>query len=615
MEDYACSTRTSIFMKEELLDVYQRYDLNKYAFTPIDDRSEGRVYWKRPNLFKYDVERYYRSQTWGDTVFAPVREMAASLTGPFVFDSLAVVSPLCDSCHAYYNFELLSIVTLDEIRRCFEIGIIPKTNDRNLVSGTIRIEEMNYSVMDMKFSFARRSKILVPLRYEFDIKYILLEDKYNLCYEMVMKNVLVIPKLARIDVVQKIEFWDYAISRGLPDSLFEGRKIDIGNAKGQQSDEPFTLASLSQQMEAQTSNRYKYSNRMIAFAGLWDTFTLNRVEGLRTSLKLKTEGGFSSYWRTGVEAAYGWLNERFGWRLDFGRYVPFGRGISFGAALYGGIQPIDPTVNSSFINSFIFLFSKTDHLDYVDRSGGHLFSQVHFNDNLRMGLKLAFHRDAAVGVIDEERYRVNPEVEEGDFTTVELYALWHSRPPHLPLSRWSLTNQWIVSPSRMNSSGNGFLRFYTWIQRYQTLPWRTALEADISCGLSMGDLPLQHRFVTIHDRYRIEKDKAYTNWYGEGAVACGFSFFFGGQLFEKLFLATGLRLLTVYKLRFMFFSDVIRFYDTIQGSIATNFWSRDAWQTDWGFGLEGMNGLLRIEFANRYIGLRISPNFIPNIFE
>jgi hypothetical protein len=37
VEDYACSTRTAAFMKNELLDIYERYDVNKYAFTLVDD--------------------------------------------------------------------------------------------------------------------------------------------------------------------------------------------------------------------------------------------------------------------------------------------------------------------------------------------------------------------------------------------------------------------------------------------------------------------------------------------------------------------------------------------------------------------------------------------------
>jgi hypothetical protein len=401
----------------------------------------------------------------------------------------------------------------------------------------------------------------------------------------------------------------------LPDALFEGRPLDIRDAKGHLSDEPFTLASLSQQMEGLASNRFKFSNRFVIFTDLWETFTLNRVEGIRTSIRLKTEGGFSPYWRLGVESGYGWRNERFGYRIDLGHYVPFGKGFSFGAATYSGIQAIDPTVNSSFINSLVFLFSRTDHLDYVDRTGGHLFTQVHFNDNLRMGLKLALHQDKSVDVLDDERYRPNPGVEEGRFATAEYYALWNSRPPHLPLSRWSLSSQWIVSPAPLNSGDNGFLRFYTWIQRYQTLPLKTALEADVSVGLSRGEIPLQYQFVTIHDRYRIEKDEHYANWYGEGAASFGVSFFFGEQLFERLFLATRLRFLTIYRFRFMVFADFIRFYETLPDAINRDTFLKGTWQKDRGFGLEGMNGLLRIEFSNRYIGLRIRPDFIPDLFK
>ena len=97
-------------------------------------------------------------------------------------------------------------------------------------------------------------------------------------------------------------------------------------------------------------------------------------------------------------------------------------------------------------------------------------------------------------------------------------------------------------------------------------------------------------------------------------MACGISFFLGEQLIEKLFLAVKLRFLTIYRLRFFFFADLIRFYDNLPDVLAKDTLFKGSWTTDKGFGLEGMNGLFRIEFSNRYIGLRIRPDFIPDIF-
>ncbi|MFH1940809.1 MAG: DUF5686 family protein [bacterium] len=614
MEDYSCSTRTSTFVVEELLDIYQRYDIEKFAFTPVDDWATGVIYWKKPDKFVYDVDEYFRSQTWGDTIFAPVKAMSATVNGPFVFDSLKVVSPLCDSCFAYYDFDLLSVVTVDEYKKCYEIGIHPKKKDRALVSGTIRIEDQHFSVVDMKISFSRKSKSWFPMRSECDIRFFLWEERYNLCYQMVIKHELVIPKMVKLNILQKVDFWDFTINTGIPDAFFGKKTIDIRDAKSYLSDKPFSLASFSQQMQGQASERYKYSGRFAVWTGVWDAFTLNRVEGLQTTVGFKTEGAFSKYWRTGLKLWYGWSNQKLGYQVDFGHYIPYGKGLSYGAAVYDGIYPVDPKVISRFSNSLGFLFSKNDHFDYFHKKGVSFFSQYLLNDNWRFGVKASNERNASVGVINT-KYRPNPEIEEGRFTTFDLYSLWDSKPVYLPTSRWSLSNQILFSIDRLNSNRRGFVRFYSWLRRYQVLPLRLAFEADMSAGLSRGHLPLQHRFTSIHDRYRFDKDEDYTNWYGEGAVACGVSFFFGEQLFEKFFLATRLRFLTVYRLRFMVFADLIRFYDTLPDAMNKDTFLKGKWETDKGFGLEGLNGLLRIEFSNRYIGLRIRPDFIPDLFK
>ncbi|MFC1502538.1 DUF5686 family protein, partial [bacterium] len=364
MEDYACSTRTSTFMKQELLDVIQRYDINTFAFTPVDDWAEGAVFWKKPDKFKYRVDAYYRSQTWGDTVFAPVKIMSSSLNGPFIFEKFNLVSPLSDSCFMYYDYQLLSVVTIDYIKKCYEIAVIPKKKNPSLVSGVIRIEDQHFSVMDMTISFSRKTKMLIPLHYECEIKFLQWQERYNLCYQMVIHYELILPKLSRVTMLQKVDYWDFAVNTGLQDTLFDKKKLDYREAEAHLSDRPFSLTSLSQQMESQASREYKFSGRFASLTSIWDILTLNRVEGIKTSLGIRTEGRFHRYWRLGLNIGYGWSDKRTGARFDFGHYTPRGTGFSFGAAWYDGVASLDQTIMTKFANSFSFLVSSNDYLDY-----------------------------------------------------------------------------------------------------------------------------------------------------------------------------------------------------------------------------------------------------------
>ncbi len=613
VEDYACSTRTAAFMKNELLDIYERYDVNKYAFTLVDDWAKGLVFYKQPDKFKYYVNHYYRSQTWGDSVFAPIEFMSSSIHGPFWFEKFKLISPLGDSCFAHYKYRLMSIVTLDD-RKYYEIGIIPKTDDLNLVSGSIRIDSNKFAVVDMKISFRQKSKIRFLKEYQCELKYFEWLGQYHLCHEILISMYIKIPKMVQSNMVLKANFSDFVVNTGLPDTLFDDKEIDLRSAKGLLNTQQFSLAKIAQDIDERSVQQYKYSGRYISGTGMEHFIRVNRVEETYIGFGMKTEGEFSKYWRAAVHAGYGRGNKKFNYHFDFGHYNPASNGFSYGLSLFDKLSPVDLSVISPLWNSIEFILGGNDFHDYYCKTGGNIFLQCNVTTNVTSGLRISIEQHRIAETYKPGKYRHNPEIEPGRFVCFELFTNWENAAPHLPLSRWAITSQILSAVPQLNENDRGFFRTYVGVQRFQLLPFGCSLEADLNCGFGLGHLPLQYKFNSIHDRYRFSKDADYENWYGEGALSSGVSFFFGRSWIDKILIATRLRLLTLYKIQFMVFGDVIKFYDELPASMTYQNMFRFGWKTDHGFGLSLMDNLIQFEFSNRYIGLRIRPNFIQKNF-
>ena len=485
-------------------------------FSILESYSKG--YFEKPD--KYFNEIIQKRQTAN---IPPQANFVAFGTNINLYDDMITITgeevstPFHPDAHDFYDFVLKGIIDEDN-DSIAQIQVIPKSNQRRLLSGMISIDVKTKAPLFADLQPNRAVKLPFDASFliqqsfqEFDSKFTLpvsLKINSSLSAEILF---IIAP---RIDLAIETIAYDYVINPTLPSETFEKRRVEI-NEKANifdtvfweekavlplKSEEKQAYEQIQKSLEDPDSLATSALNSLLGdvskffqklqqrpFTGFENMFRYNRVHGLYTGIGLQFTQPFNA--ETGVQAGYGWADNHLYAEAFHRQYLNNTQKYFLELSAYRKLARRDNpyVVGVNGINT-LSLFFRNDYGDYFYNDGTELAFEYGWGQ-LRFLRREEFIRPSAIRVSIRREFHASAQTNsDGKYTILNA----EYRQNFTPMRRISTAGfiitgqhalQGISKHSYSQATFQSFLRF-------TTLPlWR--MDMRISSGWSWGDIPPQ----------------------------------------------------------------------------------------------------------------------------
>jgi hypothetical protein len=439
--------------------------LGDSALTAIME-SQTDAWWQKPDKYKEVIKARKQSS------FIPARGnimisafFVADLSADVInMDNRMITGPISEAGLKEYSYTLTGTTVLDG-RTIHMITIAPFDTDDPLFQGKLYIADDDYSPVLFDVSLDDAALPTFFKKLEFRQQFRLFEGKYWMPVDVIVNAAATVSIIVDVDI--KVEgisvLQDYAINKGIPDSVFDRTVIkvlkeadkrdstywhqtqlipntDFELSEYRKSDSIKTVLESNQNKygpsDFLTGKRFKFGDFRPSVPGLTDMYKFNRVEGHTLMLPLGLGIGDPGFLRLRSDVDYGFGDRRL--KYNFGatlRHFPLD-GASLSLRVFDRVTWIDEgndiwgTTSTTISN----LFDKYDYRDYWRSKGVGANLSIELTPSFGLlawaarqeQLSLEKTTDWSI-IFPSRKYRSNPAINDGHATTAGIELHYDSR--------------------------------------------------------------------------------------------------------------------------------------------------------------------------------------------
>lgn len=610
---FQCSTKTSVIFT---FDFSIQEDL---SLRIIDNQTNGVIYWKKPNYFKYVMLRDVRIYKDEDTPLENTKQsyhnffnlMRRNAAGTVNFDYFKAVSPLCDSCLTYYNYYIISIVTVDIWKKAYEIGFRPKNNNLPGLIGKFIVEDKDFTLLEADFTtndkYKHQEFIIKFDAIGYRFKFMRYAETYTLTEKIELYEKLHVALFGKGDVFYQAEYSDYEINPELDDSLFVGPDLDMSNAEYILRPD---LSPIDQLLAVQIEkSRSKYEipvDKYFIINGRFsDFFRYNRVQGTYLGAGIVSGYKLSSRLKIGLFAGYSFADERLNSRIFLSTKNLLDDKLIFRISAYDKLFANNEWVTPMGLNSFSSLFLKKDHLDFLYTTGWNLMGK--YWPDQRFGMRFRYFSEKHTHAYTNTNYsffrqsksfRDVRQIATGYFSGMSLQFHYNTRYGYTEKAvGLSIFAEFTKADKMLGRNTANFNRFFIDITQFKKLGKGFSYEINQRYGFGSAGIPPQYQFSnTRMADVGIFKDTKYN--YGNRMLFTEIAVFYRHPLLDYLPFFNN------YKIQLIAFSNVQNIYNAFSNSNPFSF-PHENRVDKMGIGIDDANGFFRIALTETSIAFRI----------
>jgi hypothetical protein len=450
--------RKAIAEKRKWMDLLRSYEFDAYTKqvlcrdTAVASITESYThgYWRKDDGLREVIrQRRQTENVQAARNFAAVGQILNFNEDEIHLAGYTFVGPTAPDALDNYDYKLERTYESKAVR-IFELQMTPKSTVKPLFEGSVSIADSTYAVMrvDVKPNSAFRFPFVNELSVHYQQQFSLFNDSFwmpvDICIAALVN--LSIPGFSfpRFNFEQRSVLYEYTINSTFPDSVFDLRRVTVDSSAAVfdstfwKRNQVLPLTTVEQTAyrtldSTQTlEKQFRPSGALSVLDGLQQSpfkyldVRFNRVEGLFLGGQITKDSLLTLHTTITAEAGYGLSDHAWKWETNVEQRLFLRPSLSVGAGVYRSLahRP-DADFYGDFDITIGSLFDKNDYRDYYQVYGwrGYIAAQPF----RWFSAKLTYQSEKEKSLSNttdfsffsrDNRYRVNPSIQDGMLRSV-----------------------------------------------------------------------------------------------------------------------------------------------------------------------------------------------------
>lgn len=450
--------RKAIAHKRKWMDLLRSYEFDAYTKqvlrrdTAVASITESYThgYWRKDDGVREVIrQRRQTENVQAARNFAAVGQILNFNEDEIHLAGYTFVGPTAPDALDNYDYRLERTYESKGVR-IFELQMTPKSTVKPLFEGSVSIADSTYAVMrvDVKPNSAFRFPFVNELNVHYQQRFSLFNDHFWMPVDISIAALvsLGIPGISfpRFNLEQRSVLYEYTINSTFPDSVFDLRRVTVDSSAAVfdstfwKRNQVLPLTTVEQtayrtldstqtlEKQFRPSGALSVLDRLQQSPLKYLNVRFNRVEGLFLGGQITEDSLLTPHTTITAEAGYGISDHRWKWETNVEQRLFLRPSLSIGAGVYRSLahRP-DADFYGDFDITIGSLFDKNDYRDYYQAYGwrGYITAQPF----RWFSAKLTYQSEEEKSISNttdfsffsrDSRYRVNPPIQNGMLRSV-----------------------------------------------------------------------------------------------------------------------------------------------------------------------------------------------------